>query len=240
MNFSIKQALAFGWTATKKHYALIFAVLVLSLLVNGALRFLSDAIEYSSSPFNNALFVSTMIGFIVIEVIFQIGIIKEALKIARGGGASLKKILTHYDLFWKVIGTQILSGLLIVAAALIFIAPLFSLAFVFDIQVLIPIGLILAFASSIFVALIFGFSRIVIIDKACTPIESLRISEDITRGVRGELILFFGLLLLVNLAGLLLLGLGLLVTIPVSFFAVLHVYNVLILSHKKEVLADIA
>ena len=240
MDFSIKQALKFGWVTTKKHYAQVIVVMLLSLLINGVLRFLSDATENSSDLFNVALFLSTMLGVIILELIFQIGVIKEALHIVRGHQGSIKKILSHHGIFWKVLSSWLLYGLLIVGAVLVFIAPLFSLAFVFDIPALIPIALVLAIIGGIFVAIIFGFSRVIVVDKECGPIESLRISEDITKGVRWELVFFFGLIILLNMAGALLLGLGLLVTVPVSFFAILEVYNILILRHKREVLADLA
>ncbi|MBX3187845.1 MAG: hypothetical protein KF819_12550, partial [Labilithrix sp.] len=57
------------------------------------------------------------------------------------------------------------------------------------------------------------------------PLGAFRYSSDLTRGVRWRLFLFGVLLAALNVVGAFLLGVGLIVTIPISAFAMAHVYR---------------
>jgi uncharacterized membrane protein len=73
----------------------------------------------------------------------------------------------------------------------------------------------------------FMFAFFSVIERELGPIEALSESNRITRGHKWPL---FGLVLLligINLLGVLALGVGLLVSIPVSTLAFVHAYRVL-------------
>lgn len=67
-----------------------------------------------------------------------------------------------------------------------------------------------------------------IVDKNAGPIEALKKSWAITRGVKWDLFLFGLLLGLITLAGLLALVVGLFVAIPVGLLANTYVYRKLL------------
>lgn len=93
--------------------------------------------------------------------------------------------------------------------------------------IIIIVGLILLIAPGVIAALALMFSSYLVMDKNLGPIEAMKESARITKGHRMQLFLFALTLGLLNIAGALALGIGLLVTVPVSIFAVAHVYRFL-------------
>ena len=75
--------------------------------------------------------------------------------------------------------------------------------------------------------LMFLFTTFIVVDRELGPIEAMKDSHRITRGHKWPLLGFLVLLMLINLAGLMALVVGLLVTIPVTSLAFTHAYRVL-------------
>jgi len=74
-------------------------------------------------------------------------------------------------------------------------------------------------------AIKFSFFRFSIVDRGVGPIRALKDSSIITRCVKWQLLVFYAALLGVNLLGCLCLGVGLFVTIPITYLAAAHVYR---------------
>lgn len=70
-------------------------------------------------------------------------------------------------------------------------------------------------------------SPFIVVDTTMGPIAALKESLRITKGSRFAFLGFIGRLVLLNCLGLLLAGLGLLITLPVSVLAVVHAYRML-------------
>ena len=96
-------------------------------------------------------------------------------------------------------------------------------------------GLILFIVPGIIWAIQFGFYKYLIVDKKLGPIEAIKASGRMTKGHRWNIFLICLLVGLINLAGLLALGVGLLFTIPVGLMAMVYVYRTL--EYKPEALA---
>ena len=88
-------------------------------------------------------------------------------------------------------------------------------------------GLILLIVPGIIVSLMLMFGTYVVIDRNAKAMDALRESRRITRGHLWQLFVFGLALVLLNFVGLLVLVVGLLVTMPVSAFAVAHAYRTL-------------
>jgi uncharacterized membrane protein len=90
------------------------------------------------------------------------------------------------------------------------------------------IGLILCIVPGIIWAVVFHFFGYVCVENpGISPVDALKRSAEITKGQRGTL---FGLLvvcLLINVLGAILCGVGLLVSIPVTFVASAYAYRTL-------------
>ena len=73
----------------------------------------------------------------------------------------------------------------------------------------------------------FMFATFIVIDRELGPIEAMKESKRLAHGHKWALLGFVLVLALINLLGVLALGVGLLVSIPVSSLAFVHTYRVL-------------
>ncbi len=113
------------------------------------------------------------------------------------------KDLWHPHPFWKFLGTSVLAGIIIL------------------------IGFILLIVPGIIAAIMFSFVTYLVIEKGMQPVEALKESVRLTKGNRLQLFLLGLALLGVNILGLLALGVGLLVSVPVSYLAATHAYRMI-------------
>ena len=88
-------------------------------------------------------------------------------------------------------------------------------------------GFILLVIPGIYWGLRLQFFGWVIVDKEVGALEATRVSWEITRGSAWQLFLMWWLLFFVNVLGFLVIGIGLLVTVPLSLVAMGHVYRTL-------------
>jgi hypothetical protein len=92
---------------------------------------------------------------------------------------------------------------------------------------MVGVGFALLIVPGVLLALRFGFAPLVVADHQRDPFEALRESSRLTEGARSELLGFGLLSLVINLAGLLALGLGLFVTLPTTGLAAVWVLRTL-------------
>lgn len=88
---------------------------------------------------------------------------------------------------------------------------------------IVAFGFVLLIVPGVIWALTFGFATFLAVDGKLDPIAALRESARLTRGVKGRLFQFGLLMLGVNILGALALGVGLLVTVPTTMIAAVHV-----------------
>ena len=92
--------------------------------------------------------------------------------------------------------------------------------------IVVGVGLLLLIVPGIILGLMFMFTTFIVIDRGRGPIEAMR-QPPFTRGFKWQLLGLGLLLALINLGGLLALGVGLLVTVPVTLLAFAYAYRVL-------------
>ncbi len=138
---------------------------------------------------------------LAVQTIISMGFVKILLNIVDGKPARFSDLYTTYRPFWKYLILSILYGVIIFVGLLLLIVP----------------GLILAVSL--------GFGMYLIIDKQLGPIEALQRSWAISAGVRLKLLGLGIISILINMAGALLLGVGLLVTIPLTTIAFVQIYR---------------
>jgi len=110
-------------------------------------------------------------------------------------------LFSQYPLFPQYIVGSILYGLIVFAGTILLIIP----GIIWGIQ--------------------FCFYDYFIVDKGLGPIEALKRSSAITKGVKWDLFAFFLILSGINLLGALCLLIGLFVTIPTTMVALAFVYR---------------
>ena len=91
-------------------------------------------------------------------------------------------------------------------------------------QIIIIVGLILFIIPGIIFAIKLQFVDYLIVDKKM-GIDSLSKSWNMTKGVKWNLFLLWILIALINIAGALLLLVGLFITVPLSVVATAYVYR---------------
>jgi hypothetical protein len=199
-------AVSFGWQVVKRQPMAVVVFFVALLLAN--LISIGGAVVNAVLQQQHDRELRT-IGLVVygvcalvnlpISVYINIGLVAYAVKLARGQAASLADAFAGGP-FLSFFGGMLLVGLGVGAGTLLCIVP----------------GVILALGWYMFSYLI--------VDRRLGAIESLSTSWRVTKGHKVKLFVFMLLGMLVNLAGMLACGIGLLVTVPITLIALPYIY----------------
>ncbi len=195
--FSNKEALRFGWETMKKNFFFFLGLLLISTFLFSAPYFLAEMVV------ETALLPGVLIYIIDIFITFVIslGLIKISILFFDTGKAEFADLFRQYPLVLKYLGSSILYGLIVFAGTILLIVP----------------GIIWGIK--------FWFYDYFIVDQGAGPVEALKKSSAATRGAKGKLFVFLIVLGLVNLLGLLCLGIGLFATVPTTMIAIAFVYR---------------
>jgi uncharacterized membrane protein len=138
-----------------------------------------------------------------LNLIFGIGMIKISLKFCDNETPELKDLFAGFNanLFFSYLLVSILYTLIVIGG--LFLVIVF--AFIWGVE--------------------FQFCTYLVIDKGMDPVSALKTSSAITRGTKLQLFFFGLLLILINIVGILALGIGIFVTLPLSMVAIAWVYR---------------
>jgi uncharacterized membrane protein len=229
-NLSVGDIVNQSWDIVKKNvwiFAGVFLVLVLvELFFNMLFGIGGVGAAAAVNPGNTAEILAAMFGAsfllyflvsIIVQAIFYLGYLKMALIAADGGEPTLSAFAISAR---KVIN--------VIIAYFLF-------------EILMVIGLILCIVPGIIVASRLYFFFFFIIDEDCGPIEALSKSWEATKGETWNIVLLLLAFLLVNIVGAICCGVGLLVTVPMSYIGFAIVYRKLVVQAPAgdfESLAD--
>jgi uncharacterized membrane protein len=196
-SFSIGEALRFGWDAFKRNIAIALALGVASL----AIMMLLNGIVEATRPHG-----MLSLAFRFVAQLAQIGFgflwVRLALGVYDGRHVDARELWPDATMFLEYLAVSIIYGVLVAA------------------------GLILLVVPGIYLAVRYGLASFLVADGRVTDVlGAFRQSSELTRGRRLKLFLFGLVLVLMNVAGAILLGVGLLVTLPVTAFAAALVYR---------------
>lgn len=152
-------------------------------------------------PFPRVIYFLLAIALWAVGIIIQIGLVKIAISFARDQEPAVSELFSNGSLFFKFILASICYGLAVLGGIILLIVP----------------GIIFMIAL--------GMYSYLVVDKKMGPLQSLRVSCALTKGVRWQLFCFGLLLILVNIGGLLCLVVGLLFTVPATVLAYAYVYD---------------
>jgi uncharacterized membrane protein len=195
-SFSINEALSFGWEAFKARFGFFIGL----VLLFGVLTIIPQFIVKSVGDVV-WLTVILAIAAQLFQYFLAVGMIKTMLSIVDGGQPEIGELFSGGPVFVPYVLGSILYG------------------------IAVGLGILLLVLPGIYISLAFALYGYVIIDKGLGPIEALKASYAITKGVMWKLLGFFLLISLLNVVGALLVGLGLLITAPVSVVAIAYVYR---------------
>ena len=168
------------------------------LIAMVAIAVVNVIFSYAAKGFLGTLF--NLLGWFV-SVLISMGVIRIALKIADG------ETISTGDLFQRA------------DQALVYIIASFIVG------VMVVIGLVFLIVPGIYLAITFGFYAYNIVDKEHGIMQSIEQSAAITKAQKWDLFGLGVVLFFFNLAGAIALGIGLLITVPVSWLAMAYVYR---------------
>ncbi len=220
-NFSIGEALSYGWKMTKENFPVLVGIVFIILLINliPGLAVQSFMVEGGSveqyikqtiaQDSNVQLLQILLIGLgialvlIIINTIISIGFLKVALKIFDGEKTGFSDLFSSY---YGLLIKYILARVIIVALIFLLFIPT-MLLFLFLPQIGL-IGLLfgfIAFILGLILAVILSiklfFVNYFIVDKRRGPVEAIKESLEITTGYVGHLFIFGFLIGLINALG---------------------------------------
>jgi uncharacterized membrane protein len=193
--FSMEEALRFGWKTTLAN----LKPLLLVGLVGAFLGLLNQALA-GPGP-NNGLRALLLLVVQICQAALVMVWIRVALTLHDGQKLEWTRPPSLVADFLTFLLTWVLYGLVV------------------------GIGLVLLVVPGVILALMFGFSGFLVVDRKLDPIEAFRESNRLTKGVKGQLLGFALLLLGVNILGAMALGVGLFLTVPMTFIAAAYVFR---------------
>jgi hypothetical protein len=198
--FSKAEALRFGWESLKTH--LVFWVgLMLLILGMNAVPELGRWQTLEAAPLL-ALF-WTICGYLI-QMASQMGLIRVSLILVDGRRPGYGELFGDLRQFARYLAVNLLFLLIIL------------------------VGLLLLIIPGILWSIKYQFAPFLIADRDLGIKEAFRESAGITADVKGEVFLFFLLVLGINLLGLLTLAVGLFITLPATMIAYTFVYRKLL------------
>lgn len=219
--FPIIESLGFGLKTVFNHpffFAQVAAVSILVMLVDKLVRMF----EYDrGNLLLNIFFLFYLLLVFLFQQLLVLGLIKISLKYVETGS------LIFTDLFNALAKLPRYIILLIICLLILWLPSLlwlFLIGLVSDPVWLTICGTIFMLLY-IFIIVRLFFSPFVLVDQESGAIDALLTSVQLSRDVEGGVFLLILLLLAANLAGLILFGIGLIVTVPATTIAAAYMYK---------------
>jgi len=198
-DFSSEEAIKFGWGATKTNFWFIFGVFVVIVLIAG---FFSVCLEQVDNQ--GISFAIINLGYSIVQVFMTMGAIQLGLMICDNKPPRTSVFFENNTLFVNYVVGTFLYGLIVFLGTLLLVIP----------------GIIWAIK--------YQFVGHIIVDLKIGPLEALKKSAQITRDEKFPLLILSVILGIINFAGALAFGIGLLATIPTTGIAHIYVYRSLL------------
>lgn len=195
--FEMGESLRFGWDTVKANIGFFIGLLIVAFLIQIIPRFIGEVIYHKLPLISLVLYLIAT----VLEIVVSLGLIKVSINFCDGIKGKLDDLLSSFNLVLTYFAAALVYLLIVIAGLFLLVVP----------------GVIWFIKYSMF--------PYFIVDQKMGPIEAIKASGKATSVAKFQLFLFWLLLGLVNLGGLLALGIGLFVSIPVSMVSYAYVYR---------------
>lgn len=198
-SFSKAQAISYGWRQTRTHFWFLVVVVLIIFGVSIIPSFASQIFSDNDSP--SALsFVISLAGWVA-QMTTSLGLIGVALKIHDKKKTAYSDLFKYFNLTIPYLFASIIYSVIVIT------------------------GLILLIIPGIIWSIKFQYFTYLMVDRKMGPIQALKESAKITKGVKWNLFFLKIIIGVINIIGALFLGIGLLVTIPIGIMAEAYVYR---------------
>jgi len=212
--FSIKEALSFGWETFKKYPWFLIGITLTVVVLPYLIQYLLQLPFQSNPPpigadldprytqeWNPMMLISTIVSSLL-SAYLTIGTIRISLKLADGKKTEFKDLYSaKAETFIRYVIGGLLYSLIVIA------------------------GIILLIIPGIIFAIKYQYYNYLIVDKSLSPFDAIKKSGKITQGYKWNLLLFGFVIGVVTLLGLFALVVGILVAAPVTGLAQAYVYR---------------
>ena len=195
--FEWQTAIKYGWETTKSN--LVFLALITAIIfiiTEGVPAYLRDV--YEAQP---KLLIVIYIVFFIIQQIFYMGMINITIKVTRNEKPNFSDLFNSFPYLYKYVTASFLYFCMV------------------------SIGLLLLIVPGIIWGIKYGFFGYFIVDKDAGILDSLKMSANITFGVKMELFYLSIALIGIIILGMLLFGVGVLVAYPVCMLSIAYVFR---------------
>lgn len=199
-----KKAIQFGWEATKANFWFFLGIMAMLYVTS---RIIPSFFDTLTSHGNTGAWELVVAGSIIsglLSAFMRLGLAKVSLRAVDKKPLAYQDFFTLQDTYWPYVIASILFG------------------------IAVAVGTILLIIPGVIIGLMWMFYMYLILDKKLSPLDALKESAKMTSGYKWQLLGFAVILMLINIGGALLLGIGLLWTIPLSAIALAHMYRQLV------------
>ncbi|HAO81705.1 MAG: hypothetical protein UV57_C0005G0010 [Parcubacteria group bacterium GW2011_GWD2_43_10] len=192
-----REAISFGWQKFKSDLGYWLGLMAIALVVFVVPTYIAKNLTGVADGLS---FMVTLAAW-VLQLAVGLGLIGISLKVNDGIQPPVSYLFGYFNFIWRYLLASLLYGLIIFVGLILLLIP----------------GVVWGVKYSLF--------AFFIVDKGARPLEALQLSADATQGVKGQLTLFLLLLGLINMVGAIAFGVGLLVTMPITYLAWARVYR---------------
>lgn len=192
----LSEAVRFGWKTVQQSFAFIILTVAVAVFVPWIINWGGDHVFHHRGQ----QLLMELID-IVVSATFALGLFKIYLRFRDGEKPIFENLFDGLARAHTWVGAAIIMGVAVV------------------------MGLVLLIVPGIIMLLRLWFVGFVLVDERTGPIDAIQRSWDITRGHTMDLLVFFIILVGLNLLGAVCLGVGLLVTVPISGLAQAYLYR---------------
>jgi uncharacterized membrane protein len=208
VDFSMTEAIRFGWKTTKDHPWIFFFVGIIFLLT--VLCFIAgldsavSSVDEGTESFLiviSAIIASAVLISWILSLLFLMGMLNISLRCIDQKNTRLLDFITPFPLIGRLVAVSVFYGMIVLGGLILFVIP----------------GIIWAVQ--------YGFCFFLIVDRRMGPWKALVTSSILTWGRKKDLLVFLSIIAVMNIAGFLSLLAGLFVSVPVSILALCHAYR---------------
>jgi uncharacterized membrane protein len=197
----VSQSISKGWSTFIVRPWYIIGVLTVVFGISILISFFVQEVAKTSSAL--IIVAANAFDFFVVQVLISMGLIHFALALVdRINSAKLSDAWAP-SAYLNFLGASILMGLI----------TLF--------------GFVLLIIPGIIAAVFLIFVPYIVVDRGLTPVAAIKKSFHMVKGHFWSVLLLMLLLFVLNIAGALFFGIGLLLTVPVSMLTIVHAYRTL-------------
>ncbi|MCA9368892.1 MAG: hypothetical protein H6773_02615 [Pseudomonadales bacterium] len=195
--FAISDSIHAAWDLFKEKWYIIYGLYLIPVVVAVIYSLTLNALGESFGIM--AFFV--MFIYMIVQTVVSMGVIQGYLNLARGEEINIETFKTMLPLVVNYFLGTLLLGVIIV------------------------LGLIFLIVPGIYFSLKYFFVPFLLIDKKMKPMEALRASEKMTKGIKWELVGLSAAAILLAYMGIFAVIVGIFVTAPVAAMSYVYFYE---------------